>query len=49
MFFGFVLIDDVENGVTFGFQIISDQTAMTAPPNSLCTHERRTSTRRDFK
>ena len=42
MFFGFVLIEDVEDGVTFGFQIVSDQTAMTAPPHRLRTHHRRT-------
>ena len=45
MFFGFVLIEDVDDGVTFGFQIIRDQAAMTAPPNRLRTHHRRASIR----
>src|ERR1043166_4844173 len=49
MFFRFVLIDDVENGVTFGFQVVSDQTAVTAPPNSFRTHHRRTLLRCDLE
>ena len=40
--FGLVLIDDVENCVTLSLQVVSDQTAMTAPPNSLRTHHGRT-------
>ena len=49
MFFGFLLIEDVNDPVTFGFQVVSDQTAMTSPPNSLRTHNSRTLLRRDFK
>jgi hypothetical protein len=38
MFFGFGLIEDVNNRVALGFQIIRDQTAMTAPPERFSTH-----------
>jgi hypothetical protein len=49
VFFGFVLVDDVKNRVTFGFQVVRDQAAMTAPPNRFRTHHRRTLTGCDFK
>jgi len=49
VFFGLVLIDDVENGVTFGLQVVGDQTTMTAPPHSFRTHHSRSLIRCDLK
>ena len=49
MFFDLFLVDDVKDSVTFGFQVVGDQAAMTTPPHRFRTHHRRTLTRCDLK
>jgi len=49
MFFGLVLIDDVSDGMSGSFQVISDETPMTTPPQRLSTHHRSASGAGHFK
>jgi hypothetical protein len=49
MIFDLLLVDDVKDGVSLGFQIVSEETAVTAPPNRLSTHHRHAPITREFK